>query len=66
MVNLSLLNTDWYMRQLRDERPRSTWVNFNREIDAAADFSSFMTAYRMHYIERSDIEEFLEKTKLKP
>ncbi len=66
VVNLSLLNTDWYMRQIRDEAPKVDLGWTDREIEAAADFSSFSTAYRMKYIDRSELEAFLDNTGLKP
>lgn len=33
VVDLSLLNTDWYIRQLRDEQPRSTCTFDDRMVD---------------------------------
>ncbi|MCC7142873.1 MAG: DUF2723 domain-containing protein [Candidatus Eisenbacteria bacterium] len=66
VVNLSLLNTDWYMKQLRDDSPKVDLGWNDLQIADATDFSSFMTAYRMKILDRKEIEGFVQASGLAP
>lgn len=66
VVNLSLLNTAWYMRQLRDEPPKVNLGWSDDEILAVEDFSGWMQGYLRGYVSRPQLEEFLTVTKLRP
>ena len=70
VANLSLLNTDWYMRQLRDDPPQID-LGWGRkgETDtllAVTEFSTLMSAYRVGYIDQDGLERFLNHYKLRP
>ena len=69
VANLSLLNTDWYMRQLRDDPPQIDlgWGG-KGETDtllAVTEFSTLMSAYRVGYIDQDGLERFLDHYKLR-
>jgi tetratricopeptide (TPR) repeat protein len=69
VANLSLLNTDWYMRQLRDNPPQID-LGWGRkgETDtllAVTEFSTLMSAYRVGYIDQDGLERFLNHYKLR-
>jgi len=66
VANLSLLNTDWYMRQLRDLSRKIDLGWNNSQIDNATAFSSYMEAYTRGYIGRDDLQRFLDDSGLKP
>lgn len=65
VVNLSLLNTDWYMRQLRDEEPRIDLGWNDEQIDAAATSSGYLAGYRLGQVRRETLDRFLEGTGLR-
>jgi Flp pilus assembly protein TadD len=69
VANLSLLNTDWYMRQLRDNPPQID-LGWGRkgETDtllAVTEFSTLMSAFRVGYIDQDGLERFLNHYKLR-
>ncbi len=67
IANLSLLNTDWYIRQLRDYPSSHVDIGWTDEqIDAAVMFSSYMAAYHAGYLAKADVGDFLHQTGLAP
>jgi tetratricopeptide (TPR) repeat protein len=60
VVNLSLLNTSWYLKQLRDVPPKIDLGWSDREIEAAAEFSGYMAAYASGVISRDAVQAFVQ------
>lgn len=67
VVNLSLLNTDWYLRQLRDDPPQIDLGWSNTEIEWAADFTLARAMYQAGYptMTREKYEQYLDQTGLR-
>jgi tetratricopeptide (TPR) repeat protein len=66
VANLSLLNTDWYIRQLRDQKPSVDFGWSDPQVEDVEFFSTAMTGYRMGMISREQFERFLQDAGLRP
>ena len=68
VVNLSLLNTDWYLRQLRDDAPRIDLAWSDEEIQFASDYPLVKAMSDASYggWNRQRLEAFLDQTGLRP
>lgn len=68
VVNLSLLNTDWYLMQLRDYQPKVDLGWSDDQIQNAVAFSTFRAMYHANYpqMNRATFERFLRETGLAP
>ena len=67
VVNLSLLNTDWYLMQLRDYEPSVDLGWSDREIQWAVDFTAARTMYQMRHprMPKEIYDRFLDETGLR-
>jgi len=61
VLNLSLLNTDWYMEQLRDQQPKVDLGWGDAEIEAVKSVPEVWSAYAQQNISRDDYISFLKK-----
>ena len=66
VVNLSLLNTDWYVRQLMEDPPTIDVGWPVEQLPAIAMSSGYLAAYRSGRISRSYVEEYLNALQLMP
>ncbi len=66
VINLSLLNTDWYLRQLRDLEPKVDigWDDEYTEI--VAQFSAYSAGHYRGHIPRENFQAYLHNTGLRP
>ena len=65
VANLSLLNTDWYIRQLRDHEPKVDLGWNDEEVAGVEFFSTAMVGLRMGMIDRQQMEGFLREAGLR-
>lgn len=66
VVNLSLLNTGWYLKQLRDVEPTIDLDWDDEKITQIERFSGYMAALHAGYIQPSQMESFLRNYELRP
>lgn len=68
VVNLSLLNTDWYLKQVRDDAPRVDLGWSDQEIQFASDFPLIKAMSDANYggWNRERLETFLDQSGLRP
>jgi len=65
VANLSLLNTEWYLRQLRDFAPKIDLAWSDDQMNEVEFFSSAMAGYRMRMVSREQMMRYLEEAGLR-